>query len=72
MLANCEDLTCLQKTPQEDLAKANRELYDLTKCNGKKYTVAAVDGKPIKELPIVTFAGGIFPKITLSNLTNAL
>lgn len=57
-LAECSDLTCLQQKPAEDLAKANRELYDITKCTGKKYTVAAVDGKLIKELPIVTFSRG--------------
>ena len=61
-LAGCDgfDIACLQNADNETLATANQRLYNgSTPCTGLFPVGPSVDGKVIKELPVVAFAQGI-------------
>ena len=61
-LANCSDhsIECLQKKNSSTLAIANQQLFQTTKpCTGLFPVGPAIDGKLIKQLPVVALSEGI-------------
>ncbi|MCJ1393378.1 hypothetical protein MMC18_006251 [Xylographa bjoerkii] len=64
-LAGCDDfdIACLQHTDQATLAIANQQLYNgSTPCTGLFPVGPSVDGKVIKELPVVALSKGNYWK----------